>query len=198
MRMNTQENPESVIAAMRHWIEKAVIGLELCPFAKSVYLSERVRFVVSDARHIDAFLEQLDEELEFLASVDPQTVDTTLLIHPTLFDDFDLFNDINAIADEAIEEHELEGVLQVAGFHPQYRFADTQEDDISNYTNRAPYPTLHLLREDSIAGALAHYPHDPDTIYERNIETLQALGQEGWDALDIRPTRLTHPAEDAE
>ena len=191
MRMNISANPESVIAAMRHWIEKAVIGLELCPFAKSVYVNERVRIVVSEARHIDAFLEQFDEELAFLASADPQTVDTTLLVHPTLFDDFEIFNEICHIADEAIEEHELEGVLQVASFHPQYRFEGTQADDLSNYTNRAPYPTLHLLREDSIAHALAHYPHDPDSIYERNIETLQALGQEGWDALDIHPAKDT-------
>lgn len=187
--MNNQTNSEAVIAAMRHWVEKAVIGLELCPFAKSVYITDRIRFVVSDARHVDAFLEQFDEELAFLANVDSQTVDTTLLIHPTLFSDFELFNEISHIADEAIEEHELEGVLQVASFHPQYQFADTEPDDISNYTNRAPYPTLHLLREDSIAGALAHYPHDPDSIYERNIETLQTIGKDGWDALDIHPAK---------
>jgi len=187
--MNTP-NPDAVIAAMRHWLEKAVIGLNLCPFAKSVYVANRVRFVVSDARHVDAFLEQLDDELDFLAASDPQEVDTTLLIHPTLFDDFETFNDIVGIAEEAVEEHGLEGVLQVASFHPRFQFADTEPDDIGNYTNRAPYPTLHLLREDSIAGALAHYPHDPDSIYERNIETMKRLGRTGWDALGIAPAKV--------
>ncbi|MDX5445200.1 MAG: DUF1415 domain-containing protein [Zoogloeaceae bacterium] len=186
--MNTP-NPDAVIAAMRHWLEQAVIGLNLCPFAKSVYVANRVRFVVSDAPHVDAFLEQLDTELDFLAAADPKDVDTTLLIHPTMFDDFETFNDIVGIAEEAVEEHELEGVLQVASFHPRFQFADTEPDDLGNYTNRAPYPTLHLLREDSIAGALAHHPQDPDSIFERNIETMEKLGQAGWDALGIRPAK---------
>ena len=182
---NPTPNPDAVIAAMRHWLEQAVIGLNLCPFAKSVYVANRVRFVVSEARHLDAFLEQLDDEIDFLAAADPQDVDTTLLIHPTMFDDFETFNDIAGIAEEAVEEHELEGVLQVASFHPRFQFADTQADDLGNYTNRAPYPTLHLLREASIEGALAHYPDDPDSIFERNIETMEKLGKAGWDALGI-------------
>ncbi|MBA4743263.1 MAG: DUF1415 domain-containing protein [Azoarcus sp.] len=186
--MNTP-NPDAVITAMRHWLEKAVIGLNLCPFAKSVYAAERVRFVVSDAHHVDAFLEQLDAELDFLAAADPQEVDTTLLIHPTMFDDFETFNDIVGIAEEAVEEHELDGVLQVASFHPRFQFADTVPDDLGNYTNRAPYPTLHLLREDSIAGALAHFPDNPDSIFERNIETLEKLGQAGWNALNVGPAK---------
>lgn len=186
--MNTP-NPDAVIAAMRHWLEQAVIGLNLCPFAKSVVAANRVRFVVSDARHVDAFLQQLDDELDFLAAADPQEVDTTLLIHPTMFDDFETFNDIVCIAEEAVEEHELDGVLQVASFHPRFQFADTEPDDISNYTNRAPYPTLHLLRETSIEGALAHYPDDPDSIFKRNIETMEKLGKAGWDALGIKPAK---------
>lgn len=182
---------DAVIAAMRHWLEKAVIGLNLCPFAKSVYVANRVRFVVSDARHLDAFLEQLDDEIDLLAAADPAEVDTTLLIHPTLFEDFEVFNEVVGIAEEAVEEHELEGVLQVASFHPQFQFADTEPDDLGNYTNRAPYPTLHLLREASIEGALEHYPHDPDSIFERNIETMEKLGQSGWDALGIAPAKDT-------
>ena len=186
--MNTP-TPDAVIAAMRHWLEQAVIGLNLCPFARSVYVANRVRFVVSEARHLDAFLEQLDEEIDFLAAADPQEVDTTLLIHPTMFEDFETFNDIVGIAEEAVEEHELEGVLQVASFHPRFQFADTEPDDPGNYTNRAPYPTLHLLREASIEGALAHYPDDPDSIFERNIETMEKLGKAGWDALGIGPAK---------
>ncbi len=177
-------NRDDVITAMRQWMEKAVIGLNLCPFAKSVYVKNQVRFVVSDARHADAFLEELDRELGFLAAADPQEVDTTLLIHPTLFPDFLDFNEIAGIAEEAVVEHDLEGVLQVASFHPAFQFEDTEPDDIANYTNRAPFPTLHLLREDSIARAVAAYP-DAEQIYERNIETMEKLGIEGWKALGI-------------
>lgn len=175
---------EDVVAVMRQWLEKAVIGLNLCPFARSVYLNEQVRFVVSDAPHLDAFLEQVDEELDLLAAADPARIDTTLLIHPTLLPDFADFNDLCAIAEEAVAEHDLEGVVQVAFFHPRFQFEGTDPDDIANYTNRAPYPTLHLLREDSIARAVSAYG-DPDEIYKRNIDTLRKLGRQGWDALGI-------------
>jgi hypothetical protein len=177
-------NRDEVIAATRQWLEKAVIGLNLCPFAKSVYVRNQVRIVVSDAKHTDAFLEELDRELDFLAAADPQEVDTTLLIHPTLFADFLDFNEIAGIAEEAVAEHELEGILQVASFHPRFRFEDSAEDDIANFTNRSPFPTLHLLREDSIERAVAAYP-DAEAIYERNIETMKQLGPEGWKALGI-------------
>ena len=177
-------NRDEVIAATRQWLEKAVIGLNLCPFAKSVYVRNQVRIVVSDAKHTDAFLEELDRELDFLAAADPQEVDTTLLIHPTLFSDFLDFNEIAGIAEEAVVEHELEGILQVASFHPRFQFEDSAEDDITNFTNRSPFPTLHLLREDSIECAVAAYP-DAEAIYERNIETMKQLGPEGWKALGI-------------
>jgi uncharacterized protein len=178
-------NRDEVLAAMRLWIEKAVIGLELCPFARQVYVRDQVRFVVSDAKHLDAFLEQLDEELDLLATADPAKIDTTLLIHPALFPDFETFNEVVGVAEEAVLEHELDGVLQVASFHPRFRFEGTEEDDIGNYTNRAPYPTLHLIREDSLAKALAAFPGDPDDIYKRNIETLEKLGHSGWRALGL-------------
>lgn len=177
-------NRDDVIAAMRLWLEKAVIGLNLCPFAKAVYVKNQVRFVVSKARHVDAFLEELDRELEFLAEADPQEVDTTLLIHPTLFPDFLDFNEVVGIAEEAVAEHELEGILQVASFHPAFQFEDTAPEAVGNYTNRAPFPTLHLLREESLARAVAAYP-DAEDIYLRNIETLEKLGLDGWRALGI-------------
>ncbi|HRP74103.1 MAG TPA: DUF1415 domain-containing protein [Rhodocyclaceae bacterium] len=181
---------EEVVAAMRTWIEKAVIGLNLCPFARSVYVREQVRYVVSDARHVDAFLEQLDEELDLLAAADPQKIDTTLLIHPTLFPDFTDFNEIVGIAEEAVVEHDLEGVLQIASFHPRFQFEGTDPDDITNYTNRAPFATLHLIREESLEKAIESYP-DAEQIYERNIETMKNLGHEGWDALGI-PSASNH------
>ncbi len=179
---------EAVIAATREWVEKAVIGLNLCPFAKAVYVKNQVRFVVSTARHLDGLLEDLDHELDFLAAADPEAVDTTLLIHPTLLPDFLDFNDFMQLAEAAVGEHGLEGVIQIASFHPAFQFADTAPDDIGNYTNRAPYPTLHLLREASIARAVAAFP-EAETIYERNIETLRALGHAGWEALWAAPPR---------
>ncbi len=181
---------EEVVAAMRLWVEKAVIGLNLCPFAKSVYVKNQVRFVVSHAKHLDGFLEDLDRELDLLAAADPAEIDTTLLIHPTLLPDFLDFNDFTIIAESAVEEHGLEGVLQVASFHPRFQFADTDPEDIGNYTNRAPFPTLHLIREDSLARAVEAFPN-AEAIFERNIETLQKLGLAGWRALG-----LTIPAND--
>lgn len=171
-----------VVAAMRQWIEKAVIGLNLCPFAKAVYVKNQVRFVVSAAPHLDGLLEDLDRELDYLAAADPEEVDTTLLVHPTLLGDFLDFNDFLQIAEAAVGEHGLDGVIQIASFHPRFQFEGTEPDDIGNYTNRAPYPTLHLLREASIARAVAAYP-EPEAIYQRNIETLERLGHSGWDAL---------------
>ena len=173
---------EDVIAAMRQWIEKAVIGLNLCPFAKAVYVKNQVRYVVSRASHLDGLLEDLDRELDFLAAADPDEVDTTLLIHPTLLPDFLDFNDFMQLADAAVGEHGLDGVIQIASFHPAFQFEGTAPDDMGNYTNRAPFPTLHLLREASIARAVAAFP-EAETIYQRNIETLENLGIDGWQAL---------------
>jgi len=177
-------NKDEVLAAMRQWLEKAVIGLNLCPFAKAVYVKNQVRFVVSEARHLDGLLEDLDRELDLLAAADPAEIDTTLLIHPTLLPDFQDFNDFTIIAEAAVEEHGLEGIIQVASFHPAFQFADTEPDDIGNYTNRAPFPTLHLIREESITRAVAAYP-DAEAIFGRNIETLNKLGLAGWRALGL-------------
>jgi hypothetical protein len=176
----------AVIAAMREWIEKAVIGLNLCPFAKAIYVKNQVRYVVSHAPHLDGFLEDLDRELDFLAAADPDEIDTTLLIHPTLLPDFLDFNDFMQLAEAAVDEHELDGVIQIASFHPAFQFEGTAPDDLGNYTNRAPFPTLHLLREASIERAVAAFP-EAETIYERNIETLQKLGLAGWQALWRKP-----------
>jgi hypothetical protein len=176
----------SVVEAMREWIDKAVIGLNLCPFAKAVYVKNQVRFVVSTARHLDGLLEDLDRELDVLATADPDEIDTTLLIHPTLLPDFLDFNDFMQLAEAAVDEHGLDGVIQIASFHPAFQFEGTAPDDLGNYTNRAPYPTLHLLREASIARAVAAFP-EAETIYQRNIETLQKLGLAGWQALWRKP-----------
>jgi hypothetical protein len=173
-------NDEQVLADTRHWLEKAVIGLNLCPFARAVFVKDQVRIVVSRARHLDAFLDELDTELDLLQATPPEQIDTTLLVHPTLFPDFLEFNDFLGVVDDVVVEHDLEGVIQVASFHPAFQFEGSEPDDIGNATNRAPYPMLHLLREESVARAVASDAGNTDAIVERNIATLQALGHAGW------------------
>jgi hypothetical protein len=171
-----------VIGRTTRWLERAVIGLNLCPFAKAVHVRRQVRFVVSTASSIDALCEHLLDELQLLAQADPEEIDTTLLIHPQVLGDFLDYNDFLDIADRAVDELKLAGQLQVASFHPQYQFAGTDSDDITNYTNRSPYPTLHLIRETSIDRAVAAFP-DAATIFEKNMATMRALGHPGWAAL---------------
>ncbi|AQV93289.1 peptidase [Cupriavidus necator] len=170
---------DTVIAATRHWLERAVIGLNLCPFAKSVYVKGQVRYVVSTVTEAPDAMDELERELRLLADADPDQIDTTLLILPDAVADFLDFNDLLYFAERLLGSLGLEGTLQIASFHPQYQFAGTEPDDIENYTNRAPYPILHLLREDSIARAAAAFPDAAD-IYERNQATMRRLGHEGW------------------
>ena len=170
------------IALTRLWLERAVIGLNLCPFAKAVQAKGQVRIVASDATTPEALLAELGEELLALRDTPAQETDTTLLVHPHVLQDFLDYNDFLDQADALVESLGLEGVLQVASFHPDYQFAGSAFDDLANCTNRSPFPTLHLLREDSVERAVAAFP-DPDAIVARNIETLQQLGRERWDAL---------------
>jgi hypothetical protein len=179
--------PEEVVAATtRQWLEKAVIGLNLCPFAKPVYLRRQIRFVVSEAETPEALLSDLIDELRALAAAEPEEIETTLLIHPGVLNDFLDYNDFLGVAEAAVADLGLEGVLQVASFHPEYQFAGTEPDDVTNYTNRSPYPTLHLLREASVDQAVAAFP-EAERIFEKNIETMERLGHDGWDALGVTP-----------
>ncbi|MBE0549072.1 MAG: DUF1415 domain-containing protein [Rubrivivax sp.] len=175
----------NAIEDTRHWLETAVIGLNLCPFAKAVHARSQIRWVLSDASEPAVLLADLVHELQFLAAADAQEVETTLLVHPQVLGDFLDFNDFLDVADAALVELGLDGTLQIASFHPQYQFADSQPDDVANFTNRSPHPTLHLLREASIARAVASVPDAAD-IYERNMRTLQQLGHAGWQALFTR------------
>ena len=170
------------VAITRRWLERAVIGLNLCPFAKAVVAKDQVRFVLSDATTPEALLAELGEELLRLRDTPAEQIDTTLLIHPQVLGDFLDYNDFLDDADALVEALALDGVLQVASFHPDYQFAGSAPDDVENFTNRAPYPILHLLREDSVARAVAAFP-DPDAIVERNIETLRGIGVDGWKKL---------------
>jgi hypothetical protein len=175
---------QDVLKQTRQWLEKAVIGLNLCPFAKAVYVKNQVRLVVSHARHADDLLDELDRELDLLVATPAEQTDTTLLVHPTLFDDFLDFNDFLEIAEGVVNEHGLEGVLQLASFHPKFQFDGTEPDDISNYTNRAPFAILHLLREESVQRAVEVFP-EAETIFEENVKTMEKLGHEGWKALGL-------------
>ena len=175
---------EQILTQTRHWLEKAVIGLNLCPFAKAVYVKNQVRLVVSKARHADDLLEELDCELDLLVATPATEIDTTLLIHATLFEDFLDFNDFLEVAEGVVVEHGLEGVIQLASFHPNFQFEGTEVDDISNYTNRAPFAMLHLLREDSVERAVEAFPQ-AEGIFEQNILTLEKLGRDGWTKLGL-------------
>jgi len=172
----------TVLAATRRWVERAVIGLDLCPFARAPFVQERLFFRVSRARSEEALLNDLRDELVALHAADPLVRETTLLIHPGVLTEFLDYNDFLDVADATVLELGFEGELQVASFHPDYRFADTAADAIENCTNRSPYPTLHLLRESSIERAVETI-FDTDEIYRRNIETLRRLGSDGWRTL---------------
>lgn len=185
---------DTVIDDTRIWLERAVIGLNLCPFAKSVHVKGQVHYVVSRAPTAQALLQDLLVELKALNDSDPLERDTTLLIAPDCLADFLDFNDFLADADQALVELDLEGVLQIANLHPDYQFAGTRADDVTNFTNRSPYPTLHLLREDSIDRAVAAFP-EAESIFERNMETMERLGVPGWEALGVgRSSGCPHQA----
>ena len=156
-----------------------MIGLNLCPFAENPYRGNRVRFHISEQRSAAGLLEELQLELTQLALAHPKDCETTLLIHPWVLADFIEYNDFLEVCDEAVLELDLEGVLQVASFHPHYQFAGSSPEDIENYTNRSPYPMLHLLREASVERAVEAVG-DTEEIYRRNLRTLRALGHAGW------------------
>ncbi len=185
----TADHPDfPIIAATQAWIEKAVIGLNLCPFAKSVYVKQQIRYVVSAAQEVDALVTELESELLALQAADPAKIDTTLIIIPDALSDFLDYNDFLTVADNLLEDLELDGEIQIASFHPQYQFAGTTTNDIENYTNRSPYPILHLLREASIERAVDAFP-EAEMIFEKNMETLRKLGHEGWQKLDVTPNK---------
>ena len=170
---------EEILSATRRWLERAVIGLNLCPFAKSVFVKKQVRYALTAASSADELLAALEHELNLLAGTDPADLDTTLLIHPQAMTDFLDYHFFLAEVDALNRNLGYEGVFQIASLHPQYEFAGSDPDDIANFTNRSPYPTLHLLRESSIDRAVAAFP-DAAEIFERNIETMERLGHQGW------------------
>ena len=176
---------EHALEQTRAWVELAVIGLNLCPFAKAPQAKGQVRYVLSEARDPQALRADLVAELKLLDATPSERIETTLLVHPHVLADFADYNDFLDIAEAAVAELGLEGVIQVASFHPQYRFAASEDGDVTNATNRTPWPTLHLLREESVERAVAAFP-EGQAIYEANLETLRRLGAAGWEALQRR------------
>ncbi len=173
---------DRAIAQTRTWVQRAVVGLNLCPFAKAPLVKGQIRFVVCESDDPRVLLDALCAEMHALVQADPADTETTLLIHPNALADFDEFNDFLDAADGALEDLQLSGVLQVASFHPRYRFAGIEDADLGNATNRSPHPTLHLLREASVERAVESFP-DATAIFETNLATLAALGADGWAAL---------------
>ena len=181
---------QQVIAQTEHWLRDVVIGLQLCPFARRVEESARVHYVVSAAQSSAALLHDLQLAIAALVAADPQDIETTLLIHPQVLTEFLSYNAFLQRVDQLLEELDCVGVIQVASFHPQYEFAEHDPDDMAHYTNRSPFPMLHLLREDSIEQAIAGYP-DPAQIYLRNIARLRKMTRREWQALNTWPTLTT-------
>lgn len=173
---------QHAITETRDWVERVVIGLKLCPFAPAPALKGLIRYVTSDAETCEGLLEDLATELQRLATSSPEELETTLLIHPQVLQNFHDFNDFLDMADGLLRMLGLEGEIQIASFHPDYQFAETDSDDIGNETNRSPYPTLHLLREESIARAVDSFG-DTSSIPATNLLTLQRLGRERLQAL---------------
>jgi hypothetical protein len=174
------------------WLERAVIGLNLCPFAKGVHAKGQIHYAVALTEDLTEVLDLLRGELSALVAAPEETRDTTLLILPHCLQDFLDFNDFLGNAEALLEAMGLDGTLQIASFHPQFQFAGTEADDVTNCTNRSPYPTLHLLREQSIDRAVEVFP-EAEAIFERNIEVLQALGMQGWEALSVGPGSSDEP-----
>ena len=188
MTSQSLSSDEQMLSLTVRWLERAVIGLNLCPFAKSVHVKGQIHYRLSHSTQKQELLQVLQEELQALQATDPAVRDTTLLILADCFPDFLDFNDFLQDADDVLYTLGLDGTLQIASFHPRFQFAGTTEDDITNFTNRAPFPVLHLIREASIARAVEAFP-DAEMIYEKNMRTLEDLGRAGWKELGLEIER---------
>lgn len=185
---SAESNLHSAVAETLAWVDRAVIGLNLCPFARAVRVKGQIRCVANAATDTDTLLRALCDEAQRLLDTAPALCDTTLLVHPQVLGDFADHNDFLDVAEAALSEMGCDGELQLASFHPDYQFADTEPDDVTNATNRSPHPTLHLLREASVDRAVQAFP-EAEAIYEVNLRTMEALGPAGWQALQAQCRR---------
>ena len=173
-------NDSAIIDSVRRWVESFVVELNLCPFARHELVNERIRFVLTRAQTEEALLNALQTELELLSRDD--SIGTTLLIHAEVLQNFDHYNQFLSVADQLLHHMALDGVYQVASFHPDYQFAGTNPNDAQNYTNRSPYPVLHLLREESVTQAVDRTP-GIDRIPLRNISLMNRMGKDRLELL---------------
>ena len=185
---------DHIIALTRAWLEEAVIGLNLCPFAEQVHRDGQIAYFVSHAKDASALMDDLIGAIDALMGADSEEIDTSLLIHPYALQDFEQYNEFIGWTTDFLAESGLEAVLQIASFHPDYRFAGTSPEDITNCTNRSPFPMLHLLREASVDAALTALPEAAQLV-EKNLDTLRDLGADGWNALTQRIHALAKPAQ---
>ena len=177
-----EPSDEKVVSATIAWLERFVIGLNLCPFARAIHVKNHIRYVVSHARKSSVLLEDLRQELLSFAGCSADQVDSVLLIHPHALNDFANYSGFLELCNLLIAELDLEGVVQIASFHPDYQFAENEAEDVTNYTNRSPYPMLHLLRESSVTRALESFPNS-ENIVNRNISLMKAMGKAKLDEL---------------
>lgn len=170
----SNQDVSRIITQVEQWLDRVVIGLNLCPFAAEPRRQQQIRFQVSLATTPGDLLADLQSELLLLSQRPATELETTILIIPQGLEDFADYNDFLDLADRLLIQFGWDGTFQVASFHPHYQFADTQAEDAENLTNRSPYPLLHLLREASVEIALDHWPN-PESIPARNIEQMQGL-----------------------
>lgn len=173
---------DKYIVNTKNWVEKVVIGLNLCPFVKPVFAKNQLKFVLSEAKNPQELTEDLVKELVFLSGIEGDDTETTVLIHPFILQDFGHYIDYLEFANDVIYEMNLEGIFQIASFHPDYQFAGTTKEDLENYTNRSPYPMLHILREDTIEKAVKTYPN-VEEIPLNNIKKVKELGKGFFDKI---------------
>ena len=173
------------ITKTKTWVEKVVIGLNLCPFAKPVFAKNQIKFVFSEAKDTQTLTADLAKELIFLTGIEGDDTETTILVHPFVLKDFGDYMDYVELANDIVYQLNLEGVLQIASFHPDYQFEGTEKEDLENYTNRSPYPMLHIIREDTIEKAIKSYPN-VEAIPQQNIKKVKSLGKDFFDTFSYK------------
>ena len=169
------KDKQQIIDTTKLWLDRFVIGLNLCPFAKHPFRNDKIRYIVFEGSDLEKLTETWLKEANALVETTPSVLETTLIILPEVLDEFEAYLDFVEMSEFILEEVDLDGVIQIASFHPDYQFDETEPTDVENYTNRSPFPMLHLLREESVNRAIEAYPEIGD-IPDNNIDTMNKLG----------------------